>query len=171
MCRPGGFWLETGREAVPGVIERYACLAETRDTVKAPPSKVPSKLGSHAAAKGIADERIAIVEREAAWQREGLSRQLEEARGALHVAAANLVAEQSAVFSLRGMLLVADADVAKAKMKATQDIMRNTTLNQAEKPALIRRVQAVSADTDLGNGAKVRQMQRPRRDQHLPPIR
>ena len=52
------------------------------------------------------------------------------------------------------------SDVAKAKMKATQDIMRNTTLNQAEKPALIRRVQAVSADRDLGNGAKVRQMQR-----------
>ena len=54
---------------------------------------------------------------------------------------------------------VPDSDVAKAKMKATQDIMRNTTLNQAEKPALIRRVQAVSADRDLGNGAKVRQMQ------------
>ena len=54
---------------------------------------------------------------------------------------------------------VADADVAKAKMKATQDIMRNTTLNQAEKPALIRRVQAVSADKELANGAKVRQMQ------------
>ena len=55
---------------------------------------------------------------------------------------------------------VSDADVAKAKMRATQDIMRNTTLDQAEKPALIRKVQAVSADANLANLAKVAQMQR-----------
>ena len=54
---------------------------------------------------------------------------------------------------------VSDADVAKAKMKATQDIMRNTTLNQAEKPQLIRKVQAVASDSALSNGAKVKQMQ------------
>ena len=54
---------------------------------------------------------------------------------------------------------VSDADVAKAKMKATQDIMRNTTLNQAEKPQLIRKVQAVASDSALSNGAKVQQMQ------------
>lgn len=65
-----------------------------------------------AAAKGIADERVATVEGEAAYHRETLSRQLHEARSALDVATANLVAEQSAVFALRGMMLVADADVA-----------------------------------------------------------
>lgn len=54
---------------------------------------------------------------------------------------------------------VSDADVAKAKMKATQDIMRNTALNQAEKPQLIRKVQAVASDSALSNGAKVQQME------------
>ena len=54
---------------------------------------------------------------------------------------------------------ISSADVGKAKMKATQDIMRNTTLNQAEKPQLIRKVQAVASDDALSNGAKVRQMQ------------
>lgn len=54
---------------------------------------------------------------------------------------------------------VSDAEVAKAKMKATQDIMRHTTLNQAEKPQLIRRVQAIASDSSLSNAAKVKQMQ------------
>jgi hypothetical protein len=65
-----------------------------------------------AAAKGIADERIRVVEEEAAWTRETLERQLREARDALSVASAGLVAEQSSVAALRSMLLVADADVA-----------------------------------------------------------
>ena len=49
-----------------------------------------------AAAKGIADERIGVVEGEAAWHKESLSRQLDEVRTALDVASANLVAEQAA---------------------------------------------------------------------------
>ena len=65
-----------------------------------------------AAAKGIADERIAAVESEAAWQRDNLGRQLDAARSTLEATTSDLIAEQSAVFALRGMLLVADADVA-----------------------------------------------------------
>ena len=63
-------------------------------------------------AKGVADERIRIVEREAQWHKAQLERDLAEVRGALEMATRNLLAEQSAVFSLRGMLLIADADVA-----------------------------------------------------------
>ena len=60
----------------------------------------------------LAEARVAQVEAEAAWQTAELTRQLGEARAALAVASGALVAEQSAVFALRGMLLVADADVA-----------------------------------------------------------
>ncbi|KOO28952.1 hypothetical protein Ctob_006482 [Chrysochromulina tobinii] len=64
------------------------------------------------AAKALADEHIETVQAEAQWQNESLKRQLAEARGALELASAQYLSEQSAVFSLRAMLLVADADVA-----------------------------------------------------------
>ena len=64
------------------------------------------------AAKAIADERIAVVEGEAKWQRETLRGALDETRDQLETAQRELTAERSAVFSLKAMLMTADADVA-----------------------------------------------------------
>ena len=103
-----------------------------------------------AAAKGIADERIATAEGELAWHKTTLTRQLDETRSALETASASLVKEQSAVFALRSMMLVADADVASMRGAAAHYAAlgggETGSLREALSRAEVGRREAVEAE-------------------------
>jgi len=65
LCRPGGFWLETGREAVPGVIERLSRYVVADDVALRDASAEHARFGiegrgARAALEGVAGGVLSI---------------------------------------------------------------------------------------------------------------